>query len=159
MLIGIGETRADWETTLVAIANLHQTYGHIQEVIIQPFRPNQGVSTVSDADVVAALRLGRQILPTDITLQVPPNLTDHCLLACLEAGARDLGGLVPHDHVNPRYRHPQDLAIRLAAAGYYLVPRLPVYPQYERWLSPELQAHVQRAKAELGAQQPPSQNQ
>lgn len=158
MLIGIGETRDDWAETLIAIASLHQRYGHIQEVIIQPFRPNQGLSLVSDADVVAAVTLARQILPTDMTLQVPPNLTDSCLLACLAAGARDLGGLVPHDHVNPRYRHPHDLAQRLEVAGYHLVPRLPVYPQYEHWLSPELQAHVQKAKAALEAQRWPNQS-
>ncbi len=113
---------------------------------------------VSDADVIAAVTLARQILPAAITLQVPPNLTDSCLLACLEAGARDLGGLVPHDHVNPNYRHPHDVAQRLEAAGYHLVPRLPVYPQYESWLSPKLQTCVQRAKAALGAQRLPSQS-
>jgi len=38
ILIGIGETRAERLDSLVAIADLHGRYGHIQEVIVQNFR-------------------------------------------------------------------------------------------------------------------------
>src|SRR5689334_2504792 len=38
ILIGIGETRAERVDALLAIRDLHETYGHIQEVIIQNFR-------------------------------------------------------------------------------------------------------------------------
>src|SRR5262249_19761856 len=38
ILIGIGETRAERLDALLAIRDLHERHGHIQEVIIQNFR-------------------------------------------------------------------------------------------------------------------------
>ena len=38
ILIGIGETRAERLELLVAIRDLHERHGHIQEVIVQNFR-------------------------------------------------------------------------------------------------------------------------
>ena len=38
ILIGIGETHAERVDSLLAIKRLHDIYGHIQEVLIQPFR-------------------------------------------------------------------------------------------------------------------------
>jgi len=68
------------------------------------------------------------------------------LLACLEVGARDLGGIGPKDEVNPDYPHlhTQPLQHLLAVAGWQLMPRLPVYPQYDRWLPPRLKTLVEQ---------------
>ena len=44
LLLGIGETEADRDETLAAIANIHQTWGHIQEVILQPYSPGDNKS-------------------------------------------------------------------------------------------------------------------
>ncbi|GAC1495013.1 MAG: hypothetical protein NVS2B14_08720 [Chamaesiphon sp.] len=97
----------------------------------------------------------RQILPSDITLQIPPNLIkdDRCLIACLDAGARDLGGIGPKDEVNPNYPHPHYQRLReiLEPSGWNLVPRLPVYPQYESWLSVELQTAVKRWRTTINS--------
>ena len=38
LLIGIGESLDDRVDTLLAIRDLHERYGHIQEVIVQNFR-------------------------------------------------------------------------------------------------------------------------
>ena len=38
ILIGIGETREERVEALLAIRELHERYGHIQEVIVQNFR-------------------------------------------------------------------------------------------------------------------------
>lgn len=152
LLLGIGETQNDWWETLEAIAHLHQRWGHIQEVILQPHSPGSQQTCDAPAfdphqlpEVVAT---ARKILPRDITLQIPPNLvTDPSwLLACIDAGARDLGGIGPKDEVNPDYPHPnyQKLAEILEPAGWQLVPRLPVYPQYESWLPERLQTAVER---------------
>ncbi len=127
-------------------------YGHIQEVILQPHSPGSQQSWDAPAfdpyqlpDVVAK---ARQILPPDITIQIPPNLIPepNWLRACLDAGARDLGGIGPKDEVNPDYPHPcaQELREILEPAGWELVPRLPIYPQYDSWLSPRLQEAVER---------------
>jgi FO synthase subunit 1 len=148
LLLGIGESPQDWETTLQAIAAVHRRWGHIQEVIVQPYR--RGTAQTGDLpdfpleDLPAVVRLARHILPADITLQVPPNLVHHppVLLACLAAGARDLGGIGPRDEVNPDYPYPQVAALSdlLANHGYTLRPRLPIYPKWlhSRRISPQL---------------------
>ena len=80
ILIGIGETRADRLDALEAIADLHEQYGHIQEVIVQNFRAKPDTKR-ADADepdledllwTIAAARL---ILPADVHVQAPPNLS------------------------------------------------------------------------------------
>ena len=150
LLLGIGETVADRLETLAAIAELHQRWGHIQEVILQPYSPGQqqtwNGSAFSAEQLVDLIAIARRILPPDITLQIPPNLVSspNFLLACLEAGVRDLGGIGPKDEVNPDYPHPHDqaLATLLAQAGWQLVPRLPIYPQYDAWLPSRLQPVV-----------------
>lgn len=152
LLLGIGETPADWQETLQAIAQCHDHWSHIQEVILQPYSPGQqevrqapGFPLEQLPEVVA---IARQILPPDITLQIPPNLVTQpdLLLACLAAGASDLGGIVPHDHVNPDYSHSQlsELTTLIQTANWQLQPRLPIYPQYDSWLSPRLQTQVQQ---------------
>jgi FO synthase subunit 1 len=151
LLLGIGETQEDWWETMDAIAQLHSCYGHIQEVILQPHSPGSQQSWDAPAfdphQLPEVIAKARQILPSDITIQIPPNLVpdSHWLIACLDAGARDLGGIGPKDEVNPDYPHPhyQALAEILEPAGWQLVPRLPVYPQYDSWLSVELQAAIE----------------
>lgn len=159
LLLGIGETEADWWETLEVIASLHQRWGHIQEVILQPHSPgNQQIFAAPPfnphrlPEVVAK---ARQILPLEITIQIPPNLVKdpQWLLACIEAGASDLGGIGPKDEVNPDYPHLQyrRLVEILEPAGWQLVPRLPVYPQYDHWLIPKLQPSVKQWRTKLRA--------
>ena len=152
LLLGIGEAPEDWWETLDAIAHLHQRWGHIQEVILQPHSP--GSQQTCDAPAFDPHQLpeviakAREILPDDITIQIPPNLVKDAswLLACLDAGARDLGGIGPKDEVNPDYPHPTYERLReiLEPAGWELVARSPVYPQYDSWLSVQLLAAVKR---------------
>lgn len=152
LLLGIGETVADRLQTLEAIAQSHQRWGHIQEVILQPHSPGQQQSWQGDAfeieHLLETVAIAREVLPPDITLQIPPNLIPDAdlLIACIRAGARDLGGIGPKDEVNPDYPHPHDAALSqtLAEAGWQLLPRLPIYPQYDNWLSTPLQLVVQR---------------
>ncbi len=154
LLLGLGETPSDWQETLGAIAQIHQRWGHIQEVILQPHSPGQQQSWPGEAfqigKLVEVLAIARQILPVDIVLQIPPNLipTPELLLACLQAGATDLGGIGPKDEVNPDYPHPHDQALtdRLNQAGWQLHPRLPIYPQYDHWLPDHLQTQVKQTR-------------
>jgi len=156
LLLGIGETEQDWQDTLTAIAQTHQCWGHIQEVILQPHQPGQNQSWAGAAfnpdQLTEVVAIARQILPADITLQIPPNLvTETTLLKCIAAGARDIGGIGPKDEVNPDYPHVCDrsLAMQLDRAGWRLIPRLPVYPQYDAWLSPLLQSTVAEWRTRL----------
>lgn len=157
ILLGIGETERDWQETLEAIARLHLKYGHIQEAILQPHSPGKkqpwdapGFNPHHLPEVVA---IAREILPSDITIQIPPNLVADTgwLIACIQAGARDLGGLVPKDEVNPDYSHLEltELTEILNVAGWELAPRLPVYPQYDSWLPVSMQPLVKKWRVKL----------
>ena len=155
LLLGIGETRSDWRETLAAIARLQERWGHIQEAILQPHVPGSQQIWQGEAfdRLPEAVALARSLLPDSITIQVPPNLlaSPRVLLGCLEAGARDLGGIGPTDEVNPDYPHPSDRALRavLEPAGWQLVPRLPVYPQYVKKLPPRLRSAVEKWEERL----------
>ncbi|MBR8831788.1 MAG: FO synthase [Chroococcopsis gigantea SAG 12.99] len=147
LLLGIGEKETHRWDTLEAITHIHQRWGHIQEVILQPYNVGtkeawQGESFQPEM-LPALVERAREILPADITIQIPPNLvaSDSVLFQCLEAGARDLGGIVPKDEVNPDYEHSnlELLTRKLAARGWQLKPRLPIYPQYEGWLTEKAQ--------------------
>ncbi|NEO33939.1 MAG: 7,8-didemethyl-8-hydroxy-5-deazariboflavin synthase subunit CofG [Symploca sp. SIO3C6] len=155
VLLGIGERQEELWETLEAIAQLHSCYGQIQEVILQPHSP--GTQQTKDTPAFALQQLpeviakARQILPAEIVVQIPPNLVPDAnwLIACLEAGARDLGGIGPTDEVNPDYPHPHAHRLRaiLELAGWQLLPRLPIYPQYDGWLPKKLQAVVKQWRA------------
>ncbi|HEY7579563.1 MAG TPA: 5-amino-6-(D-ribitylamino)uracil--L-tyrosine 4-hydroxyphenyl transferase CofH [Acetobacteraceae bacterium] len=158
ILIGIGETRAERLASLHAIRALHEEFGHIQEVIVQNFRakPNTRRATAPEPDLddllwsIAAARL---ILPDDVHVQAPPNLSPGVYEKLIDAGIDDWGGVSPvtPDHVNPEAPWPEidALARRTAAMGKILVQRLPVYPSYafaaDRWCAPEIATRVRRA--------------
>jgi FO synthase len=158
ILIGIGETRAERIESLLAIADLHARFGHIQEVIVQNFRakPNTKRADAPEPDLddllwsIAAARL---ILPDDVHVQAPPNLSPGVYQKLIDAGIDDWGGVSPvtPDHVNPEAPWPQieALAQRTAAMGKVLVQRLPVYPAYafaaDRWCAPDIATRVRRA--------------
>lgn len=157
LLLGIGETPADRLATLDAIAAISNQWGHIQEVILQPYSPGQQETwqgpILSETDLLEWVTIARQRLPHSVTLQIPPNLlqSSPTLIAALEAGARDLGGISPHDEVNPDYPHPSptELADRLSQYGWQLVPRLPIYPQYDDWLPDRLKTAVAHWRQQL----------
>lgn len=157
LLLGLGETEAERRETLGEIAAIHRRWGHIQEVILQPYSPglqedwqNLPFSAQMLPDLVAE---AREILPSEIVLQIPPNLVPdpQMLLASLEAGAWDLGGVVPHDHVNPDYRHHAVAALKqlLLNSGWHLQPRLPIYPAFDTWLPDPLAQQVRSWRERL----------
>ena len=139
ILIGIGECRRDRIESLVAIADLHAQYGHVQEVIIQNFRakPDTAMEDAPDAEadeLLWTVAVARLILGSDANLQVPPNLSANDYHIYLKAGINDWGGVSPltPDFVNPEAPWPAltDLKNKTEAAGFQLKPRLPVYPEY-----------------------------
>ncbi|HEV7998144.1 MAG TPA: 5-amino-6-(D-ribitylamino)uracil--L-tyrosine 4-hydroxyphenyl transferase CofH, partial [Stellaceae bacterium] len=167
ILIGIGETRRERLEALLALRDLHERYGHIQEIIIQNFRAKPGtrMATAPEPDLadhlwtIAAARL---IFGPEMNLQAPPNLNPGALAEMIAAGINDWGGVSPvtRDHVNPEAPWPalDDLARETAAAGKVLSPRLAIYPAYarepERWLDPALRTPVLRAMDAEGLARP-----
>jgi FO synthase len=154
ILVGIGETRAERIDALVAIANAHREHGHVQEVIVQNFLPKPGTAMHRAApcppdEFLWSIAVARLILPPDVHLQAPPNLSDD-LAPLLAAGIDDWGGVSPLtiDHVNPERPWPALERLRDAtqAAGFELAPRLTVYPEYvqrpDEWLHPAVRTAV-----------------
>lgn len=135
ILVGIGESYEDRRASLQAIADLHRAFGHIQEVIIQPFDPKPGTPMAHTPgprrdELVNAVRMARRLLPAEVAVQVPPNLADP--LPLVEAGANDLGGISPItlDWINPDRLWPKVEDLEQSLRGYSLRERLPVYPRY-----------------------------
>ena len=155
ILIGIGEIRAERLEALFAIRDLHQRFGHIQEVIVQNFRAKPGTKLAGAAepdldDLLWSLAAARLILGPTMNIQAPPNLSPGVYPRLIAAGINDWGGISPvtPDHVNPEAPWPAiaELAERTAAVGKLLVHRLPIYPSYTRdlktWTASEVATRV-----------------
>ena len=80
ILIGIGETHAERVDSLLAIRELHERHGHIQEVIIQNFRakatiPMRGWPEPGALDLLRTVAVARLLLGPSMNIQAPPNLS------------------------------------------------------------------------------------
>lgn len=157
LLIGIGETDADRINSLEAIATIQQKWGHIQEVILQPHSLGTQQTYQNEKfnleELPKLISSAKKILPEGVKIQIPPNLikTQKLLIACLNSGANDLGGISPKDEVNPDYPHltAEHLQKMLEGSKYELISRLPVYPQHFDWLPSALQKLVQQKSLKL----------
>ena len=155
ILIGIGETLAERVDSLFAIRSLHEAYGHIQEVLIQPFRAKADTRMAngdepSVADLQRTLAVARLIFGGGVNIQSPPNLVSDDYPLLLAAGINDWGGISPvtRDFINPEAAWPQipTLAARARESGYELRERLAVYPEFANayFIAPELRVALAR---------------
>jgi FO synthase len=151
ILIGIGETREERIDALLALRDLHDAHGHIQEIIIQNFRPKPAtrmanVPAPSLDDHQWTIAVARLLFDPDMNIQAPPNLSGGLLKPLVDAGINDWGGVSPvtPDFVNPEapWPHLDLLGKATRAAGKRLVERVAVYPAYaraaSRWIDPAL---------------------
>jgi len=139
ILIGIGETLEERVDALLTIRELHERYGHIQEVIIQNFRSKPRIPMArhpepSAGEILRTVAVARLLLGPEMNLQAPPNLSGDHYPALLQAGLNDWGGISPLtlDHINPEAPWPEIAALRRAteAAGLELRERLAIYPEF-----------------------------
>ena len=158
ILIGIGETREERIESLLALRDLHDQYGHLQEIIIQNFRAKEGTAMAQWAEpsldellwTIAAARL---MFGPRMAIQAPPNLSPDTFGTLIQAGINDWGGVSPvtPDHVNPEapWPHLDLLAKETEAAGKVLAERLTAYPTYvqamDHWIDERLHASVVQA--------------
>lgn len=138
ILIGIGESIRDRIESLFAIRELHDRYGHVQEVIIQNFRVKPKIAMATwpeptQADMLRTTAVARLILG-DMNVQAPPNLSSPDYPRLLDAGINDWGGISPltPDFINPEapWPHLRELEQQTRARGFVLKQRLPVYPEF-----------------------------
>ena len=158
ILIGIGETRTERIESLLALRDLHDRHGHIQEIIVQNFRAKPG-TRMADApepdldELLWTIAVTRLLFGPEMNIQAPPNLSPGALPRLAAAGLNDWGGVSPvtPDYVNPEapWPHLRTLAQETAACGHVLTERLAIYPVYtaepERWLAPDLRTPMLRA--------------
>ncbi|MFQ5967999.1 MAG: 7,8-didemethyl-8-hydroxy-5-deazariboflavin synthase CofG [Acidimicrobiia bacterium] len=160
LLIGIGENHREVVDSLFALERLHAKGRHIQEIIIQNFRAKPSTRMRRSAEpipsyVARVAALARWVFGPEMNIQVPPNLTDRFELY-LDAGVNDWGGVSPltPDWVNPElpWPHLLELKARTEAAGFRLLPRLPVYPTFidSVWIDEGLLPSVLDATDDLG---------
>ncbi len=138
LLIGIGETVEDRVDTLLAIREMHQRYGHIQEVIVQNFRAKPTIlmreqPEPTSGEMLRTVAVARLLMP-DMNIQAPPNLSAPYYGDLLDAGINDWGGVSPltPDFINPEkpWPHLEELRLRTEMSGQTLRQRLPVYPEF-----------------------------
>ena len=154
ILIGIGETKEEIADSLLAIKEINDEYGHIQEVIIQNFTPIPGIEmenwpkpSLLDMvrTVIAAYLLFKD---SDVSIQVPPNLNRDTAQIFLLCGADDWGGVSPvsPDFVNITSPWPEidELNELTKDAKFELTERLCVYDKYinDEWLNKKLLKNI-----------------
>jgi FO synthase len=141
ILIGIGETRRERIESLLELRDLHERYGHVQEIIIQNFRakPDTRMAEAPEPDLdelLWTIAVARLVFGPEMNIQAPPNLSPGVLPKLVDAGINDWGGVSPvtPDHVNPEapWPHLDALARETATAGKLLTERLALYPAYAR---------------------------
>jgi len=155
ILIGIGENLDERADSLLAIRGVARQYGNIQEIIVQNFRakPDTAMRGMPDADLhelAATIAVGRLLLPSNVSVQAPPNLVGDEFELMLRAGIDDWGGVSPvtPDHVNPERPWPaiDELTAVTAKSGFQLRERLTAYPRFVKagqpWIDTRIGAHV-----------------
>ena len=162
ILIGIGETLEERVDALLAIRSAHEKYGHIQEVIVQPFRAKTDIRMAlapepSTEDLERTIAVARLLFGGEMNIQSPPNLLSEDYPDLLQAGINDWGGISPvtKDFINPEAAWPQisSLAARSAGAGFVLRERLAIYPEFSSrpgFVNARLRPHVRILQAENG---------
>ncbi len=157
LLIGIGETRQERLESLLALRDLHDAYGHLQEIIVQNFRAKPGTKMARAVEPTLdeqlwTIAVARILFGPSMSIQAPPNLQPESLPQLIEAGINDWGGVSPvtPDQVNPEapWPHLAVLERRTAAAGRALVERLALGPAFarepEKWTDAALTPRVRR---------------
>ena len=157
ILVGIGETREERIDSLLALRELNAAYGHIQEIIIQNFRPKPatrmaGSPAASLDEHLWTIAIARLLFAPSMNIQAPPNLNPGALRRLIDAGINDWGGVSPvtPDHVNPEAPWPHLKLLERAtnSAGKQLVERLAIYPEFARradiWVDPALRTSLLR---------------
>jgi FO synthase len=166
LLIGIGETLEERVDSLLAIRELHDQYGHIQEIIIQNFRAKSDIPMRAHPeptleDLARTVAVARLLFGGEMNIQAPPNLVpdqdgrvnggaSNSLHTLIRAGINDWGGISPLtiDYINPErpWPHIEWLRQQMQAIGFELKERLAIYPEFvgkPGFLTPSLASRVQ----------------
>ncbi len=158
ILVGIGETIEEIIDSILAIKQLHQKYGNIQEVILQNFQPKidtimKNAPSANENYFKTIVALSRIIMP-EMNIQIPPNLSPKSYQSFLSVGINDWGGISPltPDFVNPEFSWPEISKVEENSknAGFELKCRFPIYPEFFSFVSKELREKMAVIESEEG---------
>ena len=162
LLIGIGESPEDRVDTLLAIRDMNDRYGHIQEVIVQNFRAKPGIPMAhvpepTHGEMLRTVAVARLLMP-NVNIQAPPNLNAPYYEELLDAGINDWGGISPltPDYINPEkpWPHLEQLRQRTETKGFQLRQRLPVYNEFIPSIASGSGLLAEKTRAALARQKP-----
>lgn len=153
IVIGIGESRRERIDSLLALRELHDTYGHLQETVVQDIRHGSAgggtrISRTTLQELLWTVAVARIIQGPNANIQAPADLPPQALLQLVDAGVNDWGGISPLSSNGSGAAASQLQLIRRVAQakGRQLLPRLPVYPAYvkalSRWVDPAFHATI-----------------
>lgn len=158
ILVGIGETAQEAIQSIFAISEMHQRFGHIQEVILQNFHPKPDTimrrsASAEENYFKIMVALTRVIMPK-MNIQIPPNLSPDSYQSFLQVGINDWGGISPltQDYVNPEFSWPEISRVgqSMRDAGFELKARFPVYPEFIGMVNHNLQDRMAEIADEDG---------
>ncbi len=158
ILVGIGETVEEIIDSILAIKQLHQKYGNIQEVILQNFQPKpdtimKNAPSANENYFKTIVALSRIIMP-EMNIQIPPNLSPKSYQSFLSVGINDWGGISPltPDFVNPEFSWPEIDKVdeNSKNAGFELKCRFPIYSEFFSFVSKELREKISVIENEEG---------
>ena len=158
ILVGIGETIEEIIDSVLAIKQLHEKYGNIQEVILQNFQPKpdtimKNEPSANETYFKLIVALSRIIMP-EMNIQIPPNLSPRSYQSFLSVGINDWGGISPltPDFVNPEFSWPEIKKVDIDSknAGFDLKCRFPIYPEFFSFISKELRDKISVIENEEG---------
>src|SRR5713226_1200719 len=150
LLIGIGESPFELINSLYAIMDIHQKFGHIQEVILQNFQPKADTAMKDmrhphERYFKTLVALTRIIMP-EMNIQIPPNLSPISYSDFLAVGINDWGGISPitPDYVNPEFPWPsiEEFVKNCTNSGFELRARFPVYPEFLSFVNSDLKSKI-----------------
>lgn len=160
ILIGIGENIEEIIDSILLIGNINSKFGHIQEIILQNFRPKtntkmHNMPPPEDNLFLRLVAISRILLPT-MNIQIPPNLSPLNYNSFIDAGINDWGGISPVtvDHVNPEFAWPdiKDIKKNTQSKNQILRARLPIYPEFikKEFINPTLENYIDNLMDEEG---------
>jgi len=158
ILVGIGETIEEIIDSILAIKQLHEKYGNIQEVILQNFQPKpdtimKDTPSANEEYFKKIVALSRIIMP-QMNIQIPPNLSPKSYQNFLQAGINDWGGISPltPDFVNPEFSWPEINKVdeNSKKSGFNLKCRFPIYPEFFSFINKELRNKIAVIENEEG---------
>ncbi len=161
IMVGIGETRASRYRALEILGEIQRRYGHLQNVVIEPFRPMANTAMAgwprpSANELLECVDMAHRIFGPDFPVTLAVVDDSELLPEALEAGVNDFGDIaITGDAAQDRETLHRLRLVRAycESRGVSTSERLAVFPSFqtERWLEPHLLRIVRECQKSIEA--------